>query len=413
MNVQSELERWLPSELRYLLELISERADEGGVRCCMVGGPVRDMLLSESSLDFDIVVEGDAVDMARSVAAVTGCHPVIHRDFGTATVPVGVFHIDFATARSESYELPGALPTVRGGTLEEDLSRRDFSINAMAVLLNSAGRGELLDPHDGRLDLQHGVLRVLHDASFIDDATRILRGVRYEQRFGFAFEARTLELLVRDRRYLETISGDRIRHELDRTFDEAEPWHAFLRLDMLGALPAIDPSLSFGPQQAEAFRSLAGNRPRGESVRLALWCALCWSLAPDDIERVRTRLNLPRRILVPLRDCAHVRSIEERLAAADVRPSEVVALLRERTTASLLAAARLLVHPAARQKVVDYMERLRFVHPGVDGDTLIQMGFQQGPEVGRVLQRLHQARLDGEVRSRAEEMELARSMLGR
>ncbi|MCD6303198.1 MAG: CCA tRNA nucleotidyltransferase [Anaerolineae bacterium] len=413
MNLLSELERWLPAEIRPLVDRIGAYADKQGLGCFIVGGPVRDLLLGQSSLDLDIVVEGGAIELAQMVASISGVRPVIHRDFGTATVPVGAFHIDLATARAESYERPGALPNVRAGTIGEDLARRDFSINAMAVPLNGSSRGELLDPHDGRLDLAHGVLRVLHDASFIDDATRVLRGVRYEQRFGFAFEAETSELLVRDQRYLETISGDRVRHEFERTFDEAEPQFALRRLDILGTLRVIDPSLSFSSEQAEALHALARQRVGGESVRSAMWCVLCWGLGADDVGRVAKRLNLPRRILDPVRDCLHLCSVEAQLAAAAIRPSEVVRLLRGHSMASLLASRTLLSRPAARERVVDYLDRLRFVRASVDGDLLISLGFPQGPEVGRALERIREARLDGEVNSRAEEVALARSLLGR
>ena len=410
MNLLAELERWLPAGVRDLVERTGVYADEHGLRCCLVGGVVRDLLLCESSLDIDIVVEGDAVEAASHLAGFMGSRSIVHREFGTATVPVGPFHIDFATARAESYERPGALPAVRPGTMEEDLSRRDFSVNAMAIVLNRERLGELLDPHSGRTDLAHGILRVLHPGSFVDDATRILRGVRYEQRLGFTFEAVTLELLERDVRRLDTISADRVRHEFDRTFDETEPRHALLRLDTLGALEAIDPALSFGKEQADALRSLCALRPGGPSVEAAMWCAFCWHVGPQDIDHVAARLNLPRRILDPLRDCRYLRSIEDRLAG-DIRASETVHLLRERTPGSLLAARRLLVHPAARARVGAYIDHLRFVHSSVDGDALIEMGFPQGPSVGRVLERIRAARLDGEVSSRAEELELARSLL--
>ncbi len=411
MNVLAELERWLPAGVREQVERVGLFADDRGLRCCLVGGPVRDLLLGEASLDLDIVVEADAVEVAQALASMCGVRPVVHRDFGTATVEVGVAHVDLVTARAETYERPGALPTVQPGTIEEDLFRRDFSINAMAVVLNRNDRGDVVDPHSGRRDLEHGVLRVLHDASFVDDATRILRGVRYEQRFGFSFEPCTLGLLGRDMHYLEAISGDRVRHELERMFDEAEPRYAFRRLDTLGALAAIDPALIFKADQAEALRSMSEQRPVSDSIRAAMWCVLGWYIDRGSIDRVAARLNLPRRILDPLRDCAYLRSVEKALAVDSIRPSQVVSFLSERSTPALFAARRMLAHPSARERVNDYLEHLRFVRTSVNGTTLIEMGFPQGPSLGRVRARIRAARLDGEVGSRAEELRLARSLL--
>ncbi|MFW6056289.1 MAG: CCA tRNA nucleotidyltransferase [Chloroflexota bacterium] len=410
MNVLAELERWLPAGVREPVERVGLFADERGLRCCLVGGPVRDLLLGEPGLDLDIVVEGNAVELAQALASAYGVRVVVHRDFGTATVEVGVAHIDLVTARAETYERPGALPTVRPGTIEEDLFRRDFSMNAMAVLLSRHGRGDIVDPHSGRRDLEHGILRVLHGGSFIDDATRMLRGVRYEQRFGFSFDPCTLGLLGRDMHYLETISGDRVRHEFERTFDEAEPQYAFRRLDTLGALAAVDPALRFGADQAEALRDITDQRPASDSIRSAMWCVLGWYVAREHIDRVAARLNLPRRILDPLKDCAYLRSVEKALAADSIRPSQVVSFLSERSTAALLAARRMLAHPSARERVNDYLEHLRFVRTSVNGTTLIEMGFPQGPSLGHVLERIRAARLDGEVSSRAEELQLARSL---
>ncbi len=411
MNVFTELERWLPAGVREHVERVGLFADGRGLRCCLVGGPVRDLLLGQASLDLDVVVEGDAVDVAQALASGCGVRPVVHQGFGTATVEVDVAHIDLVTARAETYERPGALPTVRRGSIEEDLFRRDFSINAMAVVLNRVGRGDVVDPHSGRRDLEHGVLRILHGASFIDDATRILRGVRYEQRFGFSFEPCTLGLLGRDMHYLETISGDRVRHEFERTFDEVEPQYAFRRLDALGALAVIDPALRFGGDQAEALRSIAEQRLVSDSIRSAMWCVLGWHVDQRSIDRVAARLNLPRRILDPLKDCAYLRSVEKALAADSIRPSQVASFLSERSTPALFAARRMLAHPCARERVADYLEHLRFVRSSVNGSTLIEMGFPQGPSLGHVLARIRAARLDGEVSSRAEELRLARSLL--
>ncbi len=212
----------------------------------LVGGPLRDLLLDRPLIDIDIAVEGDAMALATELAtlvtkqktprsarpkpppsvraepveaaAATTPAPgvVTHPRFGTATVRIPGHHIDLVTARSETYARPGALPTVRPATIEEDLLRRDFTINALALRLSSPRRGEIIDPTGGRRDLDARLIRVLHEHSFQDDATRILRGFRYATRLGFEIEPETLACIDRDLRYLDTISGARLHHEFAR-----------------------------------------------------------------------------------------------------------------------------------------------------------------------------------------------------
>src|SRR5436190_23514371 len=179
----------------------------------LVGGAVRDLMLRGQTVDLDIAIEGDARDVARELAARLGGTAVEHERFGTATIKADDLVVDLASTRREMYAHPGALPDVEPAPLDEDLARRDFTINAMAAALPS---GELRDPHDGRTDLDAGVIRVLHPRSFIDDPTRLLRAVRYESRFGFRMDEDT-ERLARDAiagGAPGTVSGARIRDEV-------------------------------------------------------------------------------------------------------------------------------------------------------------------------------------------------------
>ena len=194
MNLSRQIEEYLP---RPLLELVNEISREAGrlrQKVYLVGGVVRDLLLGYPNFDLDLVVEGDAVKLAQHVTETGQARLLAHKRFGTAKLRYDDFILDLATARKETYARPGALPTVTPGTLTDDLIRRDFSINAMAVSLATDDYGELVDPHRGKSDLEHRLIRVLHSRSFSDDATRILRGVRYEQRFSFDFEAHTARI---------------------------------------------------------------------------------------------------------------------------------------------------------------------------------------------------------------------------
>ncbi len=190
-DVISQLEQRLSPESLALIQKAGALAAERRLGIYLVGGVVRDILLGRANSDLDLVVEGDAIKLAESLAGELGGRLVVHRRFGTAKIRTRNLTIDLAMARAETYARPGALPTVRPGSIQDDLARRDFTVNAMALRLDPGSFGKLVDPFDGRKDLENKLIRILHDRSFIDDATRMLRAVRYEQRFGFRLEAST------------------------------------------------------------------------------------------------------------------------------------------------------------------------------------------------------------------------------
>ncbi len=222
-NVINQLEQRLSPESLALIQKAGALAAERRLGIYLVGGVVRDILLGRANSDLDLVVEGDAIKLAESLAGELGGRLVVHRRFGTAKIRTRNLTIDLAMARAETYARPGALPTVRPGSIQDDLARRDFTVNAMALRLDPDSFGKLVDPFDGQKDLENKLIRVLHDRSFIDDATRMLRAVRYEQRFGFRLEASTEKLLRQNVAMLRTISGDRIRHELELILKEERP----------------------------------------------------------------------------------------------------------------------------------------------------------------------------------------------
>ena len=412
MNLSAELDRWLSPGARDLLVRIGSCAAAMGHGAFLVGGPVRDLLLGRTSLDLDVVVEGDAPAVACAATMPGEPAPVIHPAFGTATICSGVFRVDLASARAESYERPGALPLVRPGTIEQDLVRRDFTVNAMALTLDGRRRGELLDPYGGLADLEHGLLRVLHDDSFVDDATRILRGVRYEQRFGFAFEGHTMALLQRGLPHLDLISADRVRHELERTFSEEEPELSLRRLDALGVLAAIHPALGFREQKAWALMRARRGSLSFAQVQSAFWCLLAWGMTADDAERLSTRLNLPRRVREPVAEAVRLSLLEPRLDRAGLSPGEVFDMLHGFSHAAVATAELLFARPAARANVFLYSDRLRHVRPSLTGKDLRALGIPEGPQLGRILSSLRTARLNGAVSSREEELALAQVLSG-
>ena len=245
-----------------LWALITRLADLAANRASplyIVGGRVRDLLLERPATDLDLVVEGDALELVRALALDQGGEAVVHPRFGTATYRNGTLRFDLATARTETYSRPGVLPDVRPGPIEEDLARRDFTVNAMALRLSPPDAGTLLDRFGSRQDVEDGLIRVLHDGSFVDDPTRTMRAIRYEQRLGFQIEPSTLTLLSRDLHLLPSVGVDRLRRELDLFLLEPAPELTLLRAESLGVLRTIDPALQPALASQRFFSPPAGN----------------------------------------------------------------------------------------------------------------------------------------------------------
>ena len=328
MNLARQIEQYLPRQLLELVKDISRQAAKRGQRVYLVGGVVRDLLLGYPNFDLDLVVEGDAVKLAQQVAETSQAKLLAHHRFGTAKLRYGDFTLDLATARRETYARPGALPAVTPGTLKDDLIRRDFSINAMAISLAANDYGELVDPYQGKSDLEHHLIRVLHPKSFSDDATRILRGVRYEQRFGFEFEPQTAQLLKRNIPMLDTISGDRIRHELELILKEKQPEFAVRRLAELGVLPRISPFLKGDGWIAEKFEK-ARRLKKPTQLPSLYFCLLIYSFSEKDVEQFLARLNISANLSRAMRDTLRLKTSLPSLDKPSLKPSEIYYLLRE------------------------------------------------------------------------------------
>jgi tRNA nucleotidyltransferase (CCA-adding enzyme) len=365
--------------------------------------------LGYPNFDLDLVVEGDALKLAQQVAESGQAKLLAHHRFGTAKLKYDDFTLDMATARKETYARPGALPTITPGTLTDDLIRRDFSINAMAISLTANDYGEMVDPCQGRNDLEHRLVRILHSRSFTDDATRILRGVRYEQRFGFEFEAQTADLLKRDILMLDTISGDRIRHELDLILEEQRPERAIQRLGELGILARISPSLTGDGWIAERFGK-ARRLKKPAQLPSLYFCLLIYSFNQTDIEQLLVRLNMPARLSKAMRDTLRLKTRLPLLDKPSLKPSQIYYLLTEYEPLAVQVNSIATESSTARRSLQLFLAKLRYVRTALDGEELKKLGIFPGPEMGRVLRMLHQAKLDGEVRTRADEKKLAVSV---
>lgn len=409
MNLASHVEQCIPGDVRRLLVALSRRAGEGGSHAYLVGGTVRDLLLSRPNYDLDVVIDGDAVAVAKSVAADEQIELVAHHGFRTGKLMCGSFMIDVATARRETYERPGALPRVEPGDMRDDLFRRDFTINAMAVSLHPEDYGELVDLYGGKADLDRRYIRVLHGNSFVDDATRMFRAVRYEQRLGFELEPTTESLLRQSIHMLGTISADRTRHELELVLREECPERILARLGELGVLHELYPGLMGDGWIARKFDQ---GRRRDVSTPLPLLylSLVVYHLPLDAGEGFVQRLNLPRGEAQILRDVLRLKGALAHLDVPGVKRSDIYYLLEGYQSGAIEANAIASDWPHVREKLDLFLGELRHVKTCLNGSDLQALGFPPGPRLGRTLEALHRAKLDGSVRTRSDEEHLALSL---
>ncbi len=406
MNLARQIEQYLPPQLLKLVRNISTEANQLGQKVYLAGGVVRDLFLGYPNFDLDLVIEGDALKLAQRVAEITQASLVTHPRFGTAKLSYGTFTLDMAMTRGETYAKPGALPTVTTGTITQDLFRRDFSINAMAISLLPDCYGELLDPYQGKSDLDRGLIRVLHPKSFTDDATRILRAIRYEQRLGFELETETARLLKRDIAMLDTISGNRVRHELELVLREKYPEHAIRRLGELGALQRINPSLKGDGWIAEKFDKARQLNKPGNLTSLYL-CLLVYLLNERENEQFLLHLNMPAKLARILRDTLRLKAQLHLLDKPLLKHSDIYYLLRDYNPLAIQTNAIGSQSSEICHHLQLFLTKLRYIKPFLNGEDLKSLGITPGPKMGEILKVLHKARLDGEIKTREEEENLA------
>ncbi|HXX59636.1 MAG TPA: CCA tRNA nucleotidyltransferase [Dehalococcoidales bacterium] len=392
-----------------LNEIISQAVKLAGQRkesLYLVGGIVRDTLLNVPNYDVDLVTEGDAIVLATDLAEKTGGKLTTHEKFRTAKVKTDSWSIDMTTARSESYARPGALPTVGKGSLKEDLFRRDFTINAMALRLTPPHPGELIDFFGGEKDIRDTVIRILHDKSFADDATRIWRAIRYEQRLGFAMEEKTLKLLGKSLPYLRTVSGDRIRHELERVFQEEKPEKILRRATELKVLPAMNRALKADVWLQSKYIAARKTGKTGAAPEI-YYALLAYRLKDEELASLLEYLKPAGTIKKVLRDSNRLKKTLEKLDDDGMANSEIYKILNGFSASAAITNALATSSPAVRKNLRVYLDELRYVKIKLTGSDLAALGIKQGPGMQTILNALLDARLDGKVKTRRDEERMA------
>jgi len=418
-NVKGLLRERLPAPVYALLERAGELAERTGISAFVVGGFVRDLLLGRPNLDLDLVVEGDGIAYARALGAELTASVNVHERFGTATLafPDG-FKLDVATARTEYYEYPTALPTVERSSIKKDLYRRDFTINTLAIRLNTGRFGELLDFYGGRHDLKERRIRALHSLSFVEDPTRVFRAIRFEQRFGFTLGKETLMLIkgAVTMDLFHRLSGSRLLEELVLLLSEEEPRQAIARLAKMDLLRFIHPSLTWSPRLATLLKavedaldwykiaSLNVNAPTMDAWVVYVM-ALMDVLSGKAVQDTLTRLAMPERQAEKIRGGRSAsRALLRRLAQRPpLKSADTYHALRALSEEALLLLMAKTTSDAVTRKLSVYLTTDRYVKPSLTGEDLKTLGLKPGPLYRKILDRLLDARLNGTVKTEADE----------
>ena len=426
------LVRGLGDALAHLTDLVTKQAQDQGHSLYLVGGVLRDMLLERGSVDLDFVLECEAAQFARGLQKRYGGQVQAHKPFGTVKWSLSAEsadrlglplvdlpgHIDFARARSESYAQPAALPITKPGSIEDDLGRRDFSVNALALCLSpKAQYGQLLDVCGGLDDLRNRHIRVLHERSFVDDPTRILRALRLATRLNFELDAQTADWLRAALPMLGQVSGARLRNEIELILAEKPAGDILLRLQDLGALSEIQPGFRLPLRLVDDLRRAEKPQPawwsEAQDTRVLRWCLLLGCLEEDVARSIAMRLDLNRRQIDSVSATCRIMAMADELAEPERRPSEIVPRLEKLPPVALYAAWLLLPDsPAAQERLRLTAQRWRTIRPCTTGHDLRALGLPPGPHYKQILERLRSAWIDGDVQSCAAEQALLRHLLG-
>lgn len=407
MDISAQIRNGLSAPLLTACQQLSALASQRDEELFLVGGAVRDLILERPFNEIDLVLVGDATRLANEAEQTGLGRRIATSQFMTSKLAIEGHSVDLVTARRESYAQPGSLPTIEPAGIEGDLQRRDFSINALAASLSTERFGEVISVPGALDDLAARSLRALHPKSFQDDATRILRGTRYAARLSLTPETETLEWMHRDASYLDAISADRLRRELERFWDEDEPEKSLellARWEISNHLPAV---LLWEATIPDAFSRARSETPEDISLARVYLTVLASRHAQDDGEALIVRLNLAPSDADAVRAFhrwRHPLALHTVLASA--KPSEASAMLEGFDLASLTALSITEKDPHVADVLRTYISTWRHVSPALSGDDLISMGLHQGPDVGDYLKRLRRFRLDGEVSSSEEEREL-------
>ncbi|OWZ83975.1 CBS domain-containing protein [Natranaerobius trueperi] len=406
----------LPDKVMGILYLIGKKADKEGYKVYGVGGFVRDLLLGKDNLDLDLVVENDAISFAKSLKNYLNGKLKTFPQYQTArlTLPSGK-HVDFATARIEYYAFPAASPEVEQSTIKQDLYRRDFTINTLAVKLNGSTFGKLLDFFDGAKDLKEGIIRVLYNLSFVEDPTRIFRGIRFEARFNFTIEDQTLLFMKNSliTGVLDKLPGEKLYEEFRNVFYEENFMDALMKMDEIGIFENIFPDLKLNENKIETISIIQDilqwyeQRSYNKSVskEVLIFSCLFYDQPAPIVSSLSERLKIPTKIREVIFTTINHENYLTKKLEEDLKNSELVELLDGYPLETILFVLARKDNKSIKEKVYYFLENLKGVGISITGEDLKNLGIKPGPIYKKALEEVRKARLDGIVSTSEEELE--------
>jgi tRNA nucleotidyltransferase (CCA-adding enzyme) len=414
----------LPLKINQIIAAASRVCVQVKMPAYLVGGFVRDLILGVKNFDLDIVVCGDGIGFAQALAKELKSTLKVHERFRTATlIKDGLLKVDIATTRKEAYPVCGCLPIVSAGSLRDDLKRRDFTINAMAISISKGSDQELIDPFNGRDDLSAGKIRVLHDLSFRDDPTRILRAIRFKQRFNFKIEPKTLLLLKAAARnkLLDKVNLHRIRDELILMLKESDPRQQIDKLDDLCILSFISKNLILNRSVFNLFRSVdrqiswfTKNCPKHRLLDpwLIYFTVLLLPLTLNEIKKVIFKLGLQRGQASRIISYFELRGkIVKLLSRDDVSPAQVYFLLQPLSYETIILLKATSANKYLKKYITDFFTIYNGVQLSVGGNDLANLNVTPGPQYQRIFKKILEAKLNGRIKDRRGELDLIRKLI--
>ncbi|MBL7197851.1 MAG: CCA tRNA nucleotidyltransferase [Candidatus Omnitrophica bacterium] len=416
----------LPSKLLHVIFLSRNLAKIQKVGVYLVGGFVRDLLLGVENFDLDIVVEKDGIDFAYKLSRILDAHVVKHRAFGTATITKkDGLKIDIATSRKEFYPAPAALPIVSKGSIEDDLFRRDFTINAMACHIDFEKFGQFVDISGGLKDLKEGRIRFLHEGSFIDDPTRIIRAVRFEQRFKFRIDSKTLRFIKQAEKLkmLEKVQKHRNRDEIILIFKERDPYRILRRFKQIYNLTFIDKNIKLSKDFKRIFSSIdktciwfQNNFSQRRSLDIWLMYLIVF-LHPLSLKLLQQFLNTyafyrgdTKRIISFKKEFSKIDNNLSKKKLSVIRSHNILHSLSYEV---IILVSVMSKSQKTKQRIKDYFLRHHHKKLSITGDDLLSLGIEPGPKFRKIFQMVFRKKINDKIHTREEELEFVKKIINR
>lgn len=406
----------LSSNFLKIVKEVGRLADQKNIKAYLVGGVVRDLILKRKIDDLDFVIESDAIEFAQELALKKGLRIIVYQPFKTATILwEGGLEIDFATARKETYAFSGALPSVQESNLKDDLFRRDFTINALALSINTQTFGHLEDFNGGMDDLKNKAIRIMHEKSFMDDPTRILRAVRFAVRLGFRIEKTTLNLLqcAVQNRALSHVKLPRLFQEFRKNLSEKNLVDQIQEMNRLNILRSIHPQLKPKIDSLKMIEGYVVKSQNGKGAAQWLWAmvGITQKLSADELKSFLQKFQINKSDEQMILESQQIRKVLAQLNKPLLKPSKIYMILSPFQPLTVELFGLLAQKKNQRIRIKQYLEKYRFCALTVNGHDLKKLGYSEGKDIKTVFNKMLLQKIDGIIKTKKDELKYAASLL--